>query len=833
MSFFGFDATLPRDRGHNTSAPGFAQAADPFARPSQGDDDDDALDFEDTYDGLGDQLDETDDAFNDDTFGGAGPAAGPSKQPVGKDFDFFGQTAKVSTAINEEALRFTRQQPVPRAAPVQPTYNQPKPARSGYERYREPDYVPELQADASLWGVAPKRPAAGVSDPAGSPAAPQNGRKMMSLEEVEAAMRAQKKPVQAPAQAQPQVQSQQQYAPPPQQPNQFHQPPPNQQFQNFAQQQYHSAPSTGPVREDLRPMQSAPPNQPVQIMQRPQAPAGQPNIPTGPSQPTQILQNPHRLPSEQHQPQHRQGPPGQHVNRQHGSRHQVTIITHPQQLANLSEEERAAFLMEDAKRAKRNHKIFLLSKDNGLMTPQDKNFITRIQLQQLVTATGNPNEHGTDSTLSEDFYYQVHNQIRGGPRQHPNQPLSNFAQTYLFQTGGRHGGMRRQARGGDNHMQRMEQQVQRAVEAAKNKPKNKQLVIEGSLGKISFSNAKTPKPLLNIKRTESTGDATRPSSAARAASDRKAQKAGVSGSDRRTVLADIESVYSTLMKMEDHDRQMPPPLIDDVDPELVGRHMDWREQAQQLNNQLWRQLKVHEPIGATTTHPFIAFLSFSKGKKAIPRVFRHISHEQRTTILTMIVVHLDQLDVVRNAQLLSGETQLNAGIRENVELFSLAVMPSLFGYLSEAGLDIVTGVLGLILGINVDVVARTRIGVSMLTMILSRAELIKQGGDVKEQEWEQWVNVYNNLFNSLEPTLPNVFPGTVNTGEDVYVWQFLAAIGIGANPEQQQRLVMAVKDRVMETVGLAKTLPPAMSSQRLANVNLFMRSIGLDVELLA
>jgi len=43
---------------------------------------------------------------------------------------------------------------------------------------------------------------------------------------------------------------------------------------------------------------------------------------------------------------------------------------------------------------------------------------------------------------------------------------------------------------------------------------------------------------------------------------------------------------------------------------------------------------------------------------------------------------------------------------------------------------------------------------------------------------------------------------------------------------------MAVKDRVMETVTLAKTLPPAMSSQRLANVNLFMHSIGLDVELL-
>jgi DNA topoisomerase 2-associated protein PAT1 len=772
-------------------------------------------------------LDETDDALNYDTFGGGGVAGGAAK-PVGKDFDFFGQTAKVADAIVEEQARFTRQQPVSRVTPIASNFSQPlsKPARTGYERYKEPEYVPEMQVDPTLWGVAPKRaaPAPAPESPA-TPGLAPGGRKMMSLEEVEAAMRAQaQKP--APAQSAMQQQAHQ---------SQYTQPPP-QQHQHYPQQtQQHPIPVSGPPREEPR---ATPPIQPTQILQRGQAPPAQP---AAPSQPTQILQNPNRYSAEQ-RPAPAVQHPGHH-SRPSGSRH---IITHPQQLAGLSEEERAAFLMEDAKRAKRNHKIFLLSKDNGLMTPQDKNFITRIQLQQLVTATGNPNEHGTDSGLSEDFYYQVHNQIRGGPRQHPGQPLSNFAQTYLFQTGGRHGGVRRQARGGDNHMQRMEQQVQRAVEAAKNKPKNKQLVIEGSLGKISFSNAKTPKPLLNIKRTESGTDAQRPGSAAR---DRRAHAAGVSGSDRKTVLTDIENVYNTLLLMEDHDRRIPSPLTDDLNPELVGLHMDWRAKAQKLNQQLWQQLKVHEPIGATTVHPFIAILSFSKGKKAIPRVFRHISPEQQTTILTMIVVHLDQLDVVRQALLLPGEIQLAAGIRENVEYFSLNVMPSLFGLLNEAGLDIVTGVLGLILKRNVDLIARTRIGVSMLTMVLSRAELIKQNGSVNDQEWDQWwvvcnhalrtsltirrVNTYNTFFDALESTLPNIFPGTVNTGEDVYVWQFLAAIGIGASPEQQQRLVMAVKDRVMETVALAKTLPPAMSSQRLANVNLFMRSIGLDVELLA
>lgn len=711
------------------------------------------LDFEDTYDGLGDQLDETDDAFNDDTFGGEESSSKP-QHPVGKDFDFFGQTAKVADAISEEQVRFSRQQPAPKIAPQTSAFVQPysKPARSGYERYKEPTYLPDLQADADLWGTTPKSTKPEVQN-----VAPQTstGRKMMSLEEVEAAMRAQaKKPAPAPpAPAQQSVNEPQIMAYQQQQP-QHYQPYPQQMPPQYSQPQPgYGGPEFDTARREqpAHPQEPMQPSHPVQILQRAQAHPTQPSVSPAPSQPKtrpppspqpqqqvqqqpmQILQNPNRLSidgqrqSPSIQPMQPQPQPGSGP--RPGHRHTGSIITHPQQLANLTEEDRAAYLLEDAKRAKRNHKIFLLSKDNGLMTPQDKNFITRIQLQQLVTATGNPNEHGTDAALSEDFYYQVHNQIRGGPRQHPGQPLSNFAQTYLFQTGGRHGGMRRQARGGDNHMQRMEQQVQRAVEAAKNKPKNKQLVIEGSLGKISFSNAKTPKPLLNIKRAEGGNEPNRP----------KTQQTAVSGTDRKTVLRDIENVYATLMQMEDHDRKMPTPLTDDVNPTLLGMHMEWREVAGKLNQQLWQELKVHEPIGATTTHPFIAFLSFSKGKKAIPRVFRHITQEQRTTILTIIVVHLDQLDVVRQAQLAPGETQLSASIRENVELFSLAVMPSLFGYLSEAGLEIVDGILNLILArTNVDVDARTRIGVSMLTMILSRAELIKQAGNVDERDWEHW-----------------------------------------------------------------------------------------------
>ena len=419
------------------------------------------------------------------------------------------------------------------------------------------------------------------------------------------------------------------------------------------------------------------------------------------------------------------------------------------------------------------------------MTPQDKNFITRIQLQQLMTATGNVNEQDPDASLSEDFYYQVYNQIENRPRQNPQQPLSNFAQTYLFRTGGRQGGVGRRQRGGDSHMQRMEQQVQRAVEAAKAKPKNKQLVIEGSLGKISFSNAKTPKPLLNIKRHDSTNVTNQPSS-------KKAQ-AALSTTDRKAILRNIEAVYTDLMKMEDHDRRIPPQPTEDDDPAAVQQLLDWQQAFQNMNEQLWTDLKVTEPIlpDSAILHPFIAFLSYPKGKKAIPRIFNHIDETQRLTILTMIIIHLDILDVIRQAQ---PGAQPSAMSREQVDLFMQAVMPSLFSSVTDAPLNIIIGFLGLVTQrVNLSAVARTRVGLEVLTMLLSRAAILKAVEATDDQTWEQWLGTYNQFFDLLEPLLREVFPSSVNTGQDQYVWQFLAATGSGANPEQQQRLVLAVK----------------------------------------
>ena len=199
----------------------------------------------------------------------------------------------------------------------------------------------------------------------------------------------------------------------------------------------------------------------------------------------------------------------------------------------------------------------------------------------------------------------------------------------------------------------------------------------------------------------------------------------------------------------------------------------------------------------------------------------------------MIVVHLDALSVISQA-IATPDEPLSAAVREEVELFSQTVLPPLFAHLSESPLNITVGLLGLILDrTNLQVVARSRIGLSLLTILISRAELLKQAAsETDPADWEQWTVLYNRLFDMVEPVLPFIFPGSINDTEDMYIWQYLAAMGVGASPEQQQRLVLGVKDRVMETVNVSKALPVEIASARLANVNLFMRAIGLDVELL-
>lgn len=487
----------------------------------------------------------------------------------------------MADTLEDEEMFFKARQPSARLSPPNP---EARPAKTGYERYAEPSYIPNLEANASIWGPRPDTRAF-QPDNSQQPQAPTisaAARKMMSLEEVEAMMRSQPKLSKIPTQ--PLRTAQFGYAPaaPPSQVSS--------QAQHEAQvvsrvpQGMHFPPGIRPQSQINAPLpdmnQHQHPGPPIPAMisaEMTQAHVQHPMHSVrgfdSSNRQTQVLPSVTNLPRPP--PMMQPQPRGSIVNNR--------VMTLPQQMMQMSEADRDRFMDEEARRAKRNHKIQMLSKDNGLMTPQDKNFITRIQLQQLVTATGGLDEHGPEAALAEDFYCQVYSSIRGAPRQNPDHLLSHFAQTYLHQTGGRLGN-RRPGRGGDSHMRRMEQQVQRAVEAAKAKPKNKQLVIQGSLGKISFSNSKTPKPLLNLKRNDST--------------DSRIPKMRATDTDtsRKAALRDIEALYATLLKMEDHERRIPPPPNEESSADEFQHNMEWRQTLQELNTSLWSEMKVMEPI---------------------------------------------------------------------------------------------------------------------------------------------------------------------------------------------------------------------------------------------
>lgn len=114
-----------------------------------------------------------------------------------------------------------------------------------------------------------------------------------------------------------------------------------------------------------------------------------------------------------------------------------------------------ALIMEaefvEASRRRRGLKIASMASHNNIMTNNEKDFITRIQLSQLLNTLGPGGDH---DPLREDFYFTVYQAIRGARSQ---QQQNASAQT---------GGKRRQ-----QAMMKMAMQVQRIVDDARKKPR--------------------------------------------------------------------------------------------------------------------------------------------------------------------------------------------------------------------------------------------------------------------------------------------------------------------------------------------------------------------------
>ncbi|KAJ7077887.1 topoisomerase II-associated protein PAT1 [Mycena belliarum] len=521
--------------------------------------------------------------------------------------------------------------------------------------------------------------------------------------------------------------------------------------------------------------------------------------------------------------------------------------------------------MED-KRRRKAAKIAHMSRYNDLMTQSDKDFITRIQVSQLVTP----------DPYADDFYAQVYGAIlrsRMGLQTQDERVLK-------FGTGGgiSLGNTQKVATRRPNAMQRMEQQVERIVSNARKREEEKGLhslhSLQGALGKTSGRSYKAaPRQLLQVDDNSTTSptlshahphiskeDATSPASegAAKEAAKLSRETLGNTGNvvrkdplTRRQVLTTLESLYDLVLKVEHLRREQPSPEEEDASRQ-------WRKEYDDLVELLWEGLKVMVPLETSNPHPFVSLLTPSKGKKLLPRLTRHIGSSRMLTLMTLLVACFTQLDVVRQAPLLDvlEETSERAEVERQTQAFLGSVLQSILPIVANLELHVVTALLGLLIERSQDIanVAKTKPGLALLTLFLSRVEVIKQAWGTGAEpvdpmtagaSLEQWQAVFDQFFVLITPHFLSLFPSSRITLQahhptsaalaidiiDQPVWQFLAALALQAVPEQHQVLVTSLRDKVLENVLSANKGWVADEDERrtkLANVNLFLHALGLD-----
>ncbi|KAF7982606.1 hypothetical protein HWV62_27638 [Athelia sp. TMB] len=520
--------------------------------------------------------------------------------------------------------------------------------------------------------------------------------------------------------------------------------------------------------------------------------------------------------------------------------------------------------MED-KRRRRAAKIAHMARYNDLMTQGDKDFITRIQVSQLVT----------QDPYADDFYAQVYGAIlrsRLGLQQQDERVLK-------FGSGGgvglglpQKGATRR-----PNAMQRMEAQVERIVSNAKMREKEKGLhslhSLQGALGRTSGRSYKAaPRQLLQVDPNSvgasptlshaaphiSKEDATNHEGAAKEAAKLGREVLGdaapVAGTIRkeplthRQVLVLLENLYDLVLEVEQHRRDQPP----QEDEEACQA---WETKYAHYVQRLLDGFRLTVPIETSDPHPFISMLGPAKGKRVLPRVARHFGAPQMLQMGTFLVATFSQLDVVRLAPDLDtlDDTPARAEAETQTQVFLGSVLQSILPLVAKASLRLVTGLLSLLIDRgDLLAIAKSKPGLALLTLFLSRVEVIKQSINNNEPvemptnaEAGEWNTILNHLYQLLTPHLSQLFPSTRlasvlpplghgNRPTDIMdqpVWQFLAALALHASPEQQQILVTSLREKVLENVesvtkGWVADVEEGQT--KLANVNLFLHALGLD-----
>ena len=165
---------------------------------------------------------------------------------------------------------------------------------------------------------------------------------------------------------------------------------------------------------------------------------------------------------------------------------------------------------------------------------------------------------------------------------------------------------------------------------------------------------------------------------------------------------------------------------------------------------------------------------------------------------------------------------------------------------------------------NVSFISTSKIGLNLITVLISRAALIRQdinrSNVLSSPEISAWNEVYDKLFTSLETKLSLVFPpkeytdkvvrttlGSVSGSPPViaaspqhydqaYIWQFLASLALSGKLNHQRIIIDEIRDEIFGTINVAEELGKGQEDQPASqykkdklyqDLNLFLNVMGL------
>ncbi|CCA69543.1 hypothetical protein PIIN_03482 [Serendipita indica DSM 11827] len=498
--------------------------------------------------------------------------------------------------------------------------------------------------------------------------------------------------------------------------------------------------------------------------------------------------------------------------------------------------------MMEARHRRRMAKIQSMARYNDIMTQSDKDFITRVQVAQLVTS----------DPYADDFYAQVYASIRQQRIASENQVLKGAPRQ-----GGQRGPHRR-----ENAIQRMQAHVERIVSHMKSREQSKEASshnpgLQNVLGKTSGRSYKAaPRQLLQVATASPDSRAHHP---VKEHDSVKSLDSHVHHGDLPPPFSPteglmiIERLFNNILEIEQLRRNKP--LAEDE-----ARMSTWKQSLDELLDTIWQGLRVVGPLYETNPHPFIALIAPMKGKRFIGRLGRDLTDEQKLMTLGVIVNRIEQLDVIRGAAILDSvedsparrmfERQAGA-FQENVINQGLHLSPS------ARTLKTYTALIELMIE-NLSTFSRvviTRPGLTLLEHFFAEASLLKHGLQGPEGEHiaapaedvAKWSNLYDRVFEHLLPLWNIMFPSTrilaafppnsleavqvsvVTDGFDLHVWRFLAGFALEGTLEQHSRLVTQLRAKVMGTLRMAQALEEGKAKARkIRNVDLFLNALGLS-----